>query len=73
MFFGGGAGYRQIINVDVDKWQAAKHSVYEPLKGLGDVAEPKRYAEELQEAKRNGDGRLLNVLWDNANSVESTD
>ncbi|BHF77510.1 hypothetical protein SprV_0602061700 [Sparganum proliferum] len=65
-FFGSGLNYQQVVDIRVDKWQAAKHSVHELLDGLWDVAESKRHAQEIEEAK----GKVTTVLETSSGAME---
>ncbi|VDN16548.1 unnamed protein product [Dibothriocephalus latus] len=47
----GGTANRGVLVVGEDKNEVAKHSVYEPLEGLGIVTELNRHAQELKEVK----------------------
>ena len=65
-------GHQNVVEIDEDEGQAAKHPVHQPLESLGGIFEPKGHPEELKKLEWRDDGRLLNVIFVHRDLVVST-
>ena len=67
MLGGSGACNEDIVKIDEDVGQAPQNPIHQPLERLGRVLEAKGHPQELEQAERGYDPRLLNITrrhWD---------